>query len=977
MLCLAAAGNASAAVSPGLTVVSGTGQIVFEQFITTVPMVVQARDANGNPAANVTVTWKITQGQGTVRGGDTRVDDNGVVTGRTDANGVTTAQFLATVLPFGYSFQPQTVTASSSLGTANFYMTTVISRLSDGGLAQPPQPEVISPPLDNRDLAGKAGATIKGAYQLRVIAVSGPQQGHGVPNVGIRIVDATNVSGPAPASCVGTPLTDANGLLSCDLVLTGTPGTYIIAADIGESRITYASNLTITTGDVCAFTLSPPAATAGSSGGTGVFSVTTGTNCGWTATSSTNWLTITAGANGNGSGSVTYAVSPNAGSQRQGLIRVGGSTFTITQSQPGSGAGLTITTGSTLPAAIVNTSYAVTIAANGGSQPYSFTALTQLPAGLALNSQTGVITGAIATAGSYSFTIKAADAAGQTQSQNFTLSVVQQGGNGTLSFKTVFPNGAIGTAYGPVGLNASGGCLGLFTPGVFTLIAGSLPPGLSLVGGNTIAGTPTTNGSYSFSLQVKDNCANTGVASFVLVIGTGGGGGGGGGNGNVAFTVAPTQAQFTLQIGSATPATQNVALTSNIPAQFSIQVQMNSAATFNWLTVSPSAGTTPGTLTISASPAGLPGGTYVGVVTVVVAGGASGLPVMIPVTLRVTPPPSISVLPTSLSFLYQPGLPPSGSQILDVASTGIPLDYTVVATTDTGGPWLFSAPATSTTPSLLTVAVNPLGLASGVYKGSLVLRPNQAGVAPITIPVTLTIPQGAPLITSVTNAASFLPGPVSAGEIVTVFGSALGPQDLIPAHLTPAGLIDTVAGATRVLFDGLPSPMLYTSSGQVSAIVPYAITGRASTSMTVEYRGAASAPISLRVADSVPGIFLASSGGQAAAANQDGSTNTAQSGADPGSIIALYMTGEGQTDPAGIDGKLMTDILAKPLLGVTAQVNGKDAPVLYAGSAPTLAAGLMQINIQLPIDLPHGVNASVVVTIGRAASQSGVTVFVK
>jgi uncharacterized protein (TIGR03437 family) len=128
-----------------------------------------------------------------------------------------------------------------------------------------------------------------------------------------------------------------------------------------------------------------------------------------------------------------------------------------------------------------------------------------------------------------------------------------------------------------------------------------------------------------------------------------------------------------------------------------------------------------------------------------------------------------------------------------------------------------------------------------------------------------------------------------------------------------------------------------------------------------------------------PSIFTAdfSGRGQAIALNQDGLTvNSARTPAEQGSIITLYATGEGQTDPPGVDGKLATMPLAKPRLPVTAHVAGLQAEVTYAGAAPGLVAGVMQLNLKLPSGIPSG-PAEVKIFIGGVQSQGGVTIAAK
>jgi uncharacterized protein (TIGR03437 family) len=173
--------------------------------------------------------------------------------------------------------------------------------------------------------------------------------------------------------------------------------------------------------------------------------------------------------------------------------------------------------------------------------------------------------------------------------------------------------------------------------------------------------------------------------------------------------------------------------------------------------------------------------------------------------------------------------------------------------------------------------------------------------------------------------------------------------------------------------------MIYTWATQVAAIVPYGVTG-ATAQVTVTYQGQTSAAASVSVASSAPGVFsLDSTGlGQAAAINQDGVTvNGAATPAKVGDYISLYATGEGQTTPAGVDGKPASAPYPKPNLPVTVTVGGQNAPVQYAGGAPGMVAGLMQVNVQIPAGIQAGNAVPVVLRVGDAYSQSGVTIAIR
>jgi hypothetical protein len=135
----------------------------------------------------------------------------------------------------------------------------------------------------------------------------------------------------------------------------------------------------------------------------------------------------------------------------------------------------------------------------------------------------------------------------------------------------------------------------------------------------------------------------------------------------------------------------------------------------------------------------------------------------------------------------------------------------------------------------------------------------------------------------------------------------------------------------------------------------------------------------MQVAATAPALFTADSSGKGPGAilNQDLSYNSAANPANPGDVVVLYCTGEGQTTPAGVDGLLATgSTLPKPVANYSVTIGGQAATVLYAGAAPGLVAGVMQVNVQLPAGLPGG-SQPVVLTVGGVASQAGVTVAVK
>jgi uncharacterized protein (TIGR03437 family) len=241
----------------------------------------------------------------------------------------------------------------------------------------------------------------------------------------------------------------------------------------------------------------------------------------------------------------------------------------------------------------------------------------------------------------------------------------------------------------------------------------------------------------------------------------------------------------------------------------------------------------------------------------------------------------------------------------------------------------------------------------------------------------LTTPPGI-TVEGTVNAASFQGGPVSPGELLAIFGLGIGPPTGVGLQLTSGGLVSTLLGGVQVLFDGIPAPLTFVRADQVNVVVPYGVAGKQQTQVTLQFQGRSSNTITLPVAATSAGVFAldASGRGQGAILNQDQTVNGPANPAEKGSIIAIYANGAGQTDPPGVDGKPATPPLPKPLEKVTATIGGINAELLYAGAAPTLVAGVLQVNARIPAGVPSG-NVPVVITVGNTTSQSTITLAVK
>jgi uncharacterized protein (TIGR03437 family) len=230
------------------------------------------------------------------------------------------------------------------------------------------------------------------------------------------------------------------------------------------------------------------------------------------------------------------------------------------------------------------------------------------------------------------------------------------------------------------------------------------------------------------------------------------------------------------------------------------------------------------------------------------------------------------------------------------------------------------------------------------------------------------IPPSPLTYSGVTNAASFSTGPLSPGEIIVLFGENLGPAQLSAAQLT-ANRFPTEWQGAQVLIDNQPAPILYTSSRQTAAIVPFNVAGKAGVTLEASYQGRRTGPFIMPVSAASPAIF------GNAILNQDGSLHTPSTPAPPGSILILYGTGFGAFDIPVTDGAILPT--AQRLTNtVQAAIGGAPATVLYAGSAPGLVAGAVQLNIQLPPSLLPG-SHQLRLEVAGTTMQKPVEVFVQ
>lgn len=247
--------------------------------------------------------------------------------------------------------------------------------------------------------------------------------------------------------------------------------------------------------------------------------------------------------------------------------------------------------------------------------------------------------------------------------------------------------------------------------------------------------------------------------------------------------------------------------------------------------------------------------------------------------------------------------------------------------------------------------------AVAAFGATLYIADPQSGVVRGVTPDTPPALPGTPAFSAITSSASFLTGAIAPGELISFFGHYLGGATPAFATLGADGKVTHELSNVQVLFDGVPSPLIYVAAGQINAIAPYSVANGVH-SVTVQTPGGSVSNTNVSVIGSSPAVF------PYAIVNQDGTLNNSSHPAPVGSYVVMYGTGLGQTKPVAVDGAInpLSDfpkqvysvgigISRNPLFAAPLPVT-----VFYAGPAPGLVSGVCQINILIPTGTLPGEN---------------------
>jgi uncharacterized protein (TIGR03437 family) len=221
---------------------------------------------------------------------------------------------------------------------------------------------------------------------------------------------------------------------------------------------------------------------------------------------------------------------------------------------------------------------------------------------------------------------------------------------------------------------------------------------------------------------------------------------------------------------------------------------------------------------------------------------------------------------------------------------------------------------------------------------------------------------------------------VAPGEILAIFSNnVIGPSSTTPGQIQD-GKVTTALAGTRILFNGVPAPLLVAQPSFLQAIVPDGVSGQATVTVQVERNGSPlSAGITFAVQETFPGIFTvdASGKGQIVAINEDFSLNTPANPATPESILSFYVTGGGLHETPVADGQVMGSDLVRLKAPTYVRVGKLPADLNYAGSIPTLVNGVLLVQIRLPQGLLGGPAIPIQLIFGNYSSPPGTTIAVQ
>ncbi len=585
----------------------------------------------------------------------------------------------------------------------------------------------------------------------------------------------------------------------------------------------------------------------------------------------------------------------------------------------------------TIPAgAVAGQSYSVQIPLPPSATDASNTASIQLAAGASTTVTVGATPVIALSATSLSFSVQQGS---NPASQNVN---VTNSGSGTLTWTASVGSGAFLSVAG-----GSGTGTGSFTVNVNSA---SLAPG-SYAGTITVSATGASNSPRTVNVSLTVTAVDTPQP---------------------ILSASPGTLSFSAAQGSANPTPQAVGIANTGGGTLSWTATVASGTDF--LTISPSAGGAPASLSVSVNAAGKAPGSYNGSIQIT-ASGATGSPQTIAVTLVVSAGPVLAVNAATLSFTGQTGQV-INAQTVQITNSGAgTLTWTATAAVSSGLAWLSVTPASGTAPAALTVSVNTSGLAAGTHQGAVTVTASGAVGSPQIINVTLTLSASNQPVLAVSPRLMQFTSPANASPL---------PQTLQVLNTGSSAITFSIQASTVTGGNWLS---VTPSSGTATAATPGNVLVQVSTAALAPGNYAGTINVSSPNVSNSPQAVTVILAVGAPVVNRNGLVNGASFSqaavVSPGSIVSLF----GVSLAPGI---AVASSLPLPttLSGIQVLVNGTAAPLFFVSPSQInfqMISGLTDPTIQvvvvaggvrsLPIDVPVVAEEPGIFTI--AASGSG------
>ncbi len=438
---------------------------------------------------------------------------------------------------------------------------------------------------------------------------------------------------------------------------------------------------------------------------------------------------------------------------------------------------LFITTQSPLPAGIVGQQYQTTLAASGGTPPYSWSLVVGaggLPPGYSLDRQTGRISGITSQPGTFQFPIRVTDSQQAGVNKTFALSVVA--GKPRILPDPPLPTAFVGETYAAQ-LTSSAGSAALWA-----IVAGALPPGLQISPQTgSITGTPTEPGIFVWTALMRDFNGANAIREYSIRV-----------EGSLQaapeLDISPTSLSLSFPSGTQS-ATKGLRIRNTGSGAISVNIAASTRNGGDWLMAIPNDGIAtavePLDVLVQADPARLGPGGYFG--SLAITGQPASQDAIAALGETITVPVSMSIssrrqfLRLSLDGLTFTAVQGGGSPpplSFDVINDGVdPMPFSVAVSAFPSAAWL-QAPSSQTTINPrsrrpIVVQVNPGGLAPGVYFGLIEVKaPGAAGEVRLLTVVLNLLPAGSrppPVIDPTGLLFTGTQGAATAGKTFRIF----------------------------------------------------------------------------------------------------------------------------------------------------------------------------------------------------------------